>query len=412
MGKRYPMINGIEDDYIHEFGGKFSILEAIARDCSVISVPVFAMIERDKPHLPLFGAQVLRTSSNLDILGVFGLTESIYDVINYGVSDPSGFSESGALIKRIMQSDSSHESSLNHTRLTQFASTRGLDAGPLRVFAQKQVECNYWALVMEHPNNEGVFLVNVSTTPSYETFRNIGASSIFLTGVSHSRCNWGGYYSLDDGLVGEFPPGSQEFIEKAVFDHMVIYDLDIVSTSWASIAEMGFSNDGVSLFQYTPVHRKDGTHDINYSKIIIGSLPQQRLPIVRLPSLREVFAYDGVGLDEFPDFKEHADSFLERQCLAKEYIFWSYMKGIGDRYPDGYIVLADLAADSKIEFDITMGGCKAALLRGDPKRALCHSASRLMYGCSVVVVDKDLPSDLKTGAIVNFGCDGSSYTIS
>src|SRR3989338_10552172 len=72
---KYPMLSGMDEQRVQQVGGKAAILEEIVKRWPQANIPPFTT-EEDS----FFGKAILRASSELDVLGGFGLYPTYTDI--------------------------------------------------------------------------------------------------------------------------------------------------------------------------------------------------------------------------------------------------------------------------------------------------------------------------------------------
>lgn len=406
---KYPMLVGVDEARVDAVGGKAAILEEVVRRWPTHNVPPFVILGEGNGSLP-FGERVYRTSSPLDVLGGCGLSETMSGANDY---NRTWFAEH---LKKLA-SDS-------RERIKYFARSIGhpeLATSAMIIQAQKSPQ--FWAVAMRHPNNASLILVNYATGPSPESktaslFSELGKGQPLI--ASPNRETYTALYDDSKGkLVYASDAVQNDIVELAAINYELLEDLGIVSPEWTSIAELGVDKS-TSTFQFTPIRKKvHGEHAVLEDVLVFGTSSPERLPIVKIPTHNAVEEYirSGVGLDSYPDFKDFVSRIRESQGNFVEIlldiipgIFYGYMGKTEEKYPGGYIVSADM--DKRQEFDIPMRNARAVIMKTgfNPLNALNHSVSRLFYKSPVLVLAEQVPS-LETGRLVEFSCDGSSYSL-
>ncbi len=411
----YPMLTGVDDARVAKVGGKAAILEEIVRRWPQANVPPFRVFADGVPWISSldFEGRVFRASSELDLFGGCGLHNTFFGVTNYNYS---------SIVPKILK-----PSDMEQSRLKMFAASVGKKYTPPTVISQKEGKPTYWAVVMQHPNNPGTFIVTYSDGPSAESKDSTLAMfsrsehSIRQNQIVPDRETHAAFCDGNVNLIGDRNSADKDVAELAVINYITIRDLNIVHPVWVSILEAGIYHDGTETYQFTPIRRRTpGSHEVAGNKLIFGACEPVKLPVVKLPSHTELEYYvrNSKGLENYSDFEEfiretvatHGQFLIDFNLVPG--LSWRYMQKVEERYPEGYLAIAPL--DKYQEFDIPMTKAKAVLIDTTrPLLALNHSTSRLMHKAPVLVVDDmdTLRLNLATGNEVTFSCDGSNYSI-
>ena len=147
-----------------------------------------------------------------------------------------------------------------------------------------------------------------------------------------------------------------------------------------------------------------------------------KLPVIELPRLGDIKLYfrgDYALERDYPDFANEyetiRDHYIEMYTrypylVSMEGVVFGYMDKIERQYPEGYILLTDSCREQI--FDIPMRNARVVMLGEgyNPLRTLNHGVSRLICKAPVLLIGK-VPNEFQTGQIVNFECDGKSYSL-
>jgi hypothetical protein len=394
---KYPMLQGVDEDRVAEVGGKAAILEEIVKRWRRANIPEFRVCDKIRPSVH-FGYKVFRASSELDIFGGCGLHETYSEVSSFDYSE---------IAERILEPELTEKSRLEH-----FARSVGKEYRKPTIIMQEEGKPRFWAVVMQHPNNPDIYLVNYADGPSPECKRSFLGGYISRGG---DRETFSAVCDSSGNIQGEhFEEEHRDMIEMAVINHMVIEDLGIVHPDWASILEAGLYEDRTETYQFTPIRKRAGKCDMPEEGVVIGKCDPVKLPVVNIPPIRDVGIYiEGYGsLSGYPDFKAFLKPILDKHgsLIPPNAVTWHYMEKIEARHPQGYIVVAKMDKDQ--EFDIGMKNAKAVIIDtpGHPLKILNHNGSRLMYKSPVLIADR-LGKEIPTGEEVTFSCDGTNYSI-
>jgi len=397
---RYPMLQGVDEERVFQIGGKAAILEEIVRRCPEANIPQFWLYDTARIELTLGnGKRIFRASSELDILGGFGLQTTVASV---------GFSNYEEALDRI-KNPREHEKE----KLQRFARSIGREEREPFVISQLQSEPDYYVVAMQHPNNPDVILVNYASGPSWER---VTISSIEMRRDTPLTAR----VDTSGAIKGS---ANADLAKLASITYLQIQDLGIVHEDWVSIFEGGLYSDGrIETYQFTPLRRRiQGKAEIPEDKLVFGACKPIQLPVVNIPTPVMIMSFlkGGNYLDDYPDFLKFVE---KRNTVADtirfmpetyrpEVLNWMYVEEIEERYPDGYIAVT--LEEPMHNYDITMRNAKAILfstLGDDPYHVVSHNVSRAVYKVPVFVAGQLYPQ-IPTGEIVTFECDGSNYSL-
>lgn len=421
---KYPMLQGVDEERVFKIGGKAAILEEIIKKWPGANVPPFEIV--GEGMLSRWGdvARIFRTSSELDIFGGCGLFDTYRGVTRRDFSK---------VIQKMKEQEGGEYGGQN-PKILAFAESVGRKLKNLAIISQLEGNPEYWATVMQHPNNPDVHLVNYSTRHSPE------CKEPLFDGQCLSGIGGNTYTAICiDGIAiqGELESdGHDNLVEMVSFHHTLVDVLEIVSDEWVSILEAGICLDpaghfSTQTYQFTPIRKKLGFKcDIPEDKLIFGACDEMKLPVVNIPARINVSTYIAerneydCPLKDYPQFREFvkADKHVDRYSgggpigdydtanMLADMVFLSYIKFIEQKYPQGYMILFKSTKDQS--FDVGVTNAKAVLLNTgrNPLELLNHNLSRLICKAPVLVVGP-VKKEIPTGEMATFSCDGSGYSI-
>ncbi|PIY60694.1 hypothetical protein COY95_00465, partial [Candidatus Woesearchaeota archaeon CG_4_10_14_0_8_um_filter_47_5] len=141
-----------------EVGGKAALLEAILNEWPDAPIPPFRIYDPSQERAGLGAGNVLRASHVWDILGGCGLHQTSFDVDTSTLDTALGLSANPDEPEKL--------------KLEMFGLSRGFPPSeyiPPAHILQGERKPLYWATVMQHPHNRGVFLIAYTPHPSLES---------------------------------------------------------------------------------------------------------------------------------------------------------------------------------------------------------------------------------------------------
>jgi len=306
---------GVSEDHITKVGGKAAVLDSIVEKDPDFPIPPYELVDHDTPRSsPIFeelSDKIIRASSVLDLQGGFGVFESV--------------TYSQQIYRTVQKVLSGSESDLGK----RLAERRGYDeVPPLTAMVQEQTEPGLFAVVMRHPVQSDVFIVDLSNSMSMYAYAeeddmssNLGGllpdlpSSIFggrnFLGFSQASLNRVSVKLIvsNDGEVLNVN-GVEKIVEsdlaikgikRAVELYKQIESYGIIAPDVTSIMESGImDSDNVQVYQFTPVMQYHPTNNTtiprDYEKLgndFIGSTTSPEgisLPVIRIPSDVAIYA--------------------------------------------------------------------------------------------------------------------------
>ncbi len=407
--KEYPMLEDIDEARVNKVGGKLAILERILEKDPSTPIPkILKKYENEAPWISSidFDKRMFRASSDLDVFGGCGIHETFRGV------NTLNFRESA---KAILEPEDEEKAGLKL-----FSQSVGREYKKPTIFSQVQGSPEMWGTLLQHPENPEVILVAYSDSPSLE-------SKDALTGSNRSfyvRDTYTAIYHCQNGnLDGNSREEDKKMLDLAVLTQLVLQDLKIVSSDWASILEFGIYPEKIEVYQLTPIRKiSKQRSQISEDKLVIGNSTKAELPVVKIPKWSDVGLYQKLkekgNLDpHFIDYFENIEmehGTFSASLLPADMIIWMYMFDVERECPGGYIAIVDMEARQK--FDLPVKNARAVLVNTHrpPITSLDHNVSRLIYKSPVLIVDDiedRLEKKFKTGEKATFSCNGSNYSL-
>jgi hypothetical protein len=413
---QYPMLADIDPERVSKVGGKAAILERILQKWPAANIPPFIVhdspesFERQILPFPL----VLRTSSELDVFGGCGLFDTYHNVESYNYTNLAN------------NLNNWYESP--DVKVRDFAKNIGIDYKMPTMISQMQGQPHYWVIVLQHPNNPNVHIINYSRRPSKETKK--VSDKLFEKQTYSALC-----------IDGKFAAGNLELdshdklVEIACMHHQRVDALGIIDNDWVSILESGISifPDGtvnMEIYQFTPLRKKtDVNCDVNEQALIFGQCSDICLPVVYMPTrlmlkdymIEKDTNYISQEKEIYPDdITKICDEIIYRHLRGKhsgpdeilnvlsDLAMDSYASFIDKKYNKGYLLLCE---EGTYGFDINITKARAVII--DTHRGiemLNHDISRMICKAPVLVMDT-VSIGVPAGRNVHFSCNGSEYSI-
>lgn len=386
----YPMMSESTDiERLEEIGGKAYILETILDKWSKAPIPKFKIY----PEISDVRKKGLyRASSILDVLGGFGLTDSVF--VDY---------PNDALVAACLVVDPRSD-------FYNYAHSIGVEAPRPTLMVQEYNAPVAWALMMEHPNNRNILVINYNDVPTGE-IRTSEGKRMHLRTTPHTA-----YYDGNIHKISSMNKDDDHMINGWVETYFKLRDLNIISTEWIGIAELGWDYGTSELYQWTPI-RKRNPANVSISPLIFGSMEKVSLPYISM-------TFHSIDWGRYMDDPKHElNAFAIKEAAGDSgmlgamknntrLFIQSYIDHLDKTYPDGYIIADNFWTNENIPFDITMKNAKVAILNTTRRslELLNHDISRLIYKAPCLMVgDIDMPS-VKNHSLVEFSCDGENYS--
>jgi len=312
---------GVSEVQIMKVGGKAAVLDSIVEKDPDFPIPPYELVDHDtlrsSPIFDELSDKIIRASSVLDLQGGFGVFESV--------------TYSQNIYKTVQKVLNGCESDMGKL----LAKRRGYDeVPPLTAMVQEQTEPGLFAVVMRHPVQPDVFIVDISNSMSMYAYaeeddmtpglgnEELGRLSNILGGRGFSGFNRASWDRLTAGLIVSKDGkvlnvrGDEEIvksdlaikgIKRTVELYKQIESYGIIAPDVTSILESGIMNDGsVYVYQFTPVMRyrpKNNTtipkdFEILGKDFICSTTSSEgiSLPVIRIPSdiaIRASLTVDG-----------------------------------------------------------------------------------------------------------------------